>query len=105
MCISIHIYINIFINPLFLFIKGDTHYTSWFSALSKFTATFYRRFPTTELKGLLHFLLKQLSSGQSLDLLVLKELLGRMGGCDTLIEMSSEQLEGIRKYEYVILYV
>jgi hypothetical protein len=30
-----------------------------------------------------------------LDLLILKELLGRMGGCDTLIEMSAEQLEGM----------
>ena len=45
--------------------------------------------------GLFQFLLKQLSAGQSLDLLILKELLGRMGGCDTLIEMSAEQLEGM----------
>ena len=30
-----------------------------------------------------------------MDLLILKELLGRMGGCDTLIEMSAEQLEGM----------
>ena len=45
--------------------------------------------------GLFQFLLKKLSLGQSLDLLVLKELLGKMGGCDTLIEMSAEQLEGM----------
>ena len=45
--------------------------------------------------GLFNFLLKKLSAGQSLDLLVLKELLGRMGGCDTLLEMSADQLEGM----------
>jgi hypothetical protein len=45
--------------------------------------------------GLFQFLLRKLSAGQSLDLLVLKELLGRMGGCDTLIEMSADQLEGM----------
>jgi hypothetical protein len=32
--------------------QGDTHYSSWFSALAKFTATFYRKYPATELKGI-----------------------------------------------------
>lgn len=36
-----------------------------------------------------------MSTGSSLDLLVLKELLGRMGGCDTLLEVSTQQLEGL----------
>lgn len=36
-----------------------------------------------------------MSTGSSLDLLVLKELLGRMGGCDTLLDVSSQQLEGL----------
>ena len=45
--------------------------------------------------GLFSFLLKKLGVGQSLDLLILKELLGRMGGCDTLLDMSADQLEGM----------
>jgi hypothetical protein len=45
--------------------------------------------------GLLHFLLRRLAASQSLDLLVLKELLNKMGGCDTLLEMSADQLEGM----------
>ena len=45
--------------------------------------------------GLFSFLLKKLGIGQSLDLLILKELLGRMGGCDTLLDMSADQLEGM----------
>ena len=75
--------------------KGDTHFSQWFSALTKFIATFYCRYPTTELKGLLNYLLQRLSIGDSLDLLVLRELLGIMGGSETLVEVSPAQLEGL----------
>jgi THO complex subunit 2 len=75
--------------------KGDTHYSQWFSSLSKFTASFYRRYPTTELKGLLHLLLARLSEGESLDLLILKELLSKMGGAETMLEISHEQVNGM----------
>ena len=76
--------------------KGDTHFSQWFSALTRFIATFYCRFPATEITALLHYLLQCMAdSGDSLDLLVLKELLGIMGGCETLLEVSSAQLEGL----------
>lgn len=75
--------------------KGDTHFSQWFSALTKFIATYYCRYPTTELKGLLNYLLQRLSIGDSLDLLVLKELLGIMGSSETLLEVSPAQLEGL----------
>lgn len=75
--------------------EGDTHYSQWFSSLSKFIAMFYGRYPTTELKGLLHYLLRSFSEGQSLDLLVLKDLLAVMGGCDTLLDVSQIQLDGL----------
>ena len=39
--------------------------------------------------------MQQLSKGETADLLVLKELLGKMGGCDTLTEVSEVQLEGL----------
>ena len=75
--------------------KGDTHFSQWFSALTKFIGTFFCRYPTTELKGLLHYILHRLSIGDSLDLLVLKELLVIMGSSMTLIEVSPTQLEGL----------
>lgn len=75
--------------------KGDTHFSQWFSALTKFIATFYCRYPGTELKGLLNYLLQRMSIGDSLDLLVLKELLGIMGSSETLLEVSPAQLEGL----------
>lgn len=55
----------------------------------------FRKYPSTELHGLLHYLLDRMSTGESLDLLVLKEVLGRMGGCDTMLEVSHQQLEGL----------
>jgi len=71
---------------------GDTHYNSWFTALCKLIGLFYKKFFQTEVKGIFHFLLQQLKKGESLDLLVLKELLQKMGGCDTVLEISHAQL-------------
>ena len=75
--------------------RGDTHYSGWFASLTKFIAALYRRYPMTELRGLLHLLVARLAAGSSLDLLVLKELLGRMGGCETMLEVSHAQLDGL----------
>lgn len=74
---------------------GDTHLSHWFSSLSKFIASFYKRYPTAEIRGILHYLLQKLSTGESLDLLVLKEILVRMGGCETILDVSNIQLEGL----------
>lgn len=73
---------------------GDTHYSQWFASLSKFIATFYRKYPSTCIEGLLHFLVGSLSKGESLDLLVLRELLTKMGACETMLDPSQTQLEG-----------
>lgn len=75
--------------------KGDTHYTLWFASLAKFISLFYSRYPETEVRGLLHFLLSRLQQGQSLDLHVLQSLLGKMGRCETLCEMTTQQLEAL----------
>jgi THO complex subunit 2 len=75
--------------------KGDTHYTLWFASLAKFISLFYSRYPDTEVRGLLHFLLSRLQRGQSLDLHVLQNLLGKMGRCETLLEMTAQQLEAL----------
>jgi hypothetical protein len=79
---------------------ASTHYAGWFLSLSKFIGTFYCRFPGTELKGLIAYLLDSLGQGGqggqgSADLLILKDLLGIMGGSDTLTNVSPSQLEGL----------
>jgi THO complex subunit 2 len=75
--------------------SGDTNYSPWFAGLTKFIGVFYRKFYAVELKGLLHFLMDRLANGESLDLLILKELLARMGGCDLVTELSADQLEAM----------
>lgn len=75
--------------------QRDTHYSQWFVSLAKFIASFFRRYPSTEIRGLLHLLLRRLSAGQSLDLLILQELLAKMGGCETVLELSYAQLDGM----------
>ena len=69
---------------------GDTHYSQWFSSLSRFIATYYKKYPQTELKGLFFYLLNELSEKRSLDLLVLKDVLTIMGGCETLLEVTND---------------
>jgi THO complex subunit 2 len=76
-------------------LKRDATYTPWFTALAKFTGAFYRKYYTTEIKGLLHLILQTLSQGHSYDLLLLKELLSRMGGCDSILDISDAAVESI----------
>ena len=75
--------------------EGETSVSSAFSLLSKFIANFYRRFPTVEIKGLLHYLVKRCEEGNSIELLVLKDLLHIVGGAGSLSDVSTEQLEGL----------
>jgi THO complex subunit 2 len=75
--------------------EGFTSYAGWFLTLSKFIGTMYGKFPNTEIRGLLHYLLQSLSAGEAADLLVLKDLLAIMAGSDTLLEVSAAQLEGL----------
>lgn len=81
-------------------VKNHTSYAEWFISLSKFIGGLYGRFPGTELKGLLHYLLQSLSkSGE--DLLIVRDLLSIMGGCCTLLEVSIPQLEGLSGGKYL----
>ena len=74
---------------------GETTFSTWFMLLSRFIATFYRKYPQAELKGLLSYLMQRLGEGDSVDLLVLKDLLLRMGGSDSIVEVSERQIEGL----------
>ncbi|KAG7395941.1 THO complex subunit 2 [Phytophthora boehmeriae] len=54
---------------------------------------FYRRYPNVELAGLLQYLIQRLQSWASVDLIVLSELLTKMGSCLSLEDISVSQLE------------
>ncbi len=56
-----------------------------------FAGSFFRRYPSIELSGLLNYIFFQLKDGNSFDLIVMKELLTKMSGLEQLIEGASDQ--------------
>ncbi|CEG37686.1 KEKE-like motif-containing transcription regulator (Rlr1)/suppressor of sin4 [Plasmopara halstedii] len=74
--------------------KADgTHVSLWLSSLANFSGSFYRKYPNVELSGLLQYLIQRLLSWASVDLIVLSELLTKMGSCLSLEDISESQLE------------
>ena len=72
--------------------EDDTNVATWFANLCKFTGMFYMKYPSTELNGLFDYILQQTSCGNAVELLLLKELLSIMGGCDSVVDVSQQQL-------------
>ncbi|RHY96056.1 hypothetical protein DYB35_002031, partial [Aphanomyces astaci] len=76
--------------------KADGHNVSlWLSSLAQFAGSFYRKYPTVELGALLSFLFRRLSAWESGELIVLSELLTKMGSCLALEDISTTQLEAL----------
>lgn len=74
--------------------KSDgTHVSLWLTSLANFSGSFYRKYPNVELAGLLQYLIQRLQSWASVDLIVLSELLTKMGSCLSLEDVSESQLE------------
>ncbi|CAI5718939.1 unnamed protein product [Hyaloperonospora brassicae] len=74
--------------------KSDgTNVSLWLTSLANFSGSFYRKYPNVELAGLLQYLIQRLKSWASVDLVVLSELLTKMGSCLSLEDISASQLE------------
>jgi len=67
----------------------------WFQHLACFTGSFFRAFPQTELRSLVDYLMLCMEVEHSLELLVINELLARMGGCEVLEDISDTQIVGL----------
>lgn len=65
----------------------------WMQSLSSFCGNLYKKYPTIEMVGLLQYIANALKSGQSLQLLVLRDLVTKMAGIDMLEDLSKDQLE------------
>mmetsp|Transcript_11861 Transcript_11861/g.21788 ORF Transcript_11861/g.21788 Transcript_11861/m.21788 type:complete len:1487 (+) Transcript_11861:406-4866(+) len=70
---------------------GQSH-SHWLQSLCKFAGYFYLKYPTVELSGLIHFVIRQLKLNRSLDLLILDEIIARMSGLDIIQDFSPETL-------------
>ena len=65
----------------------------WMQSLSSFCGNLYKKYPTIELVGLLQYIANTLKSGQSLQLLVLRDMVTKMAGIDMFEDLSQDQLE------------
>nr|CCA15741.1 conserved hypothetical protein [Albugo laibachii Nc14] len=74
--------------------KADgTNVSLWLASLASFSGSFYRKYPNVELAGLLQYLIQRLQNWESVDLIVLGELLAKMGSCGNNEDISQNQLE------------
>ena len=64
----------------------------WMQSLSSFCGNLYKKYPSVELVGLLQYVANTLKSGQSLQLLLLRDLVTKMSGIEVLEDISHEQL-------------
>ena len=65
----------------------------WMQSLSSFCGNLYKKYTAIELVGLLQYITNTLKSGQSLQMLVLRDLVTKMAGIDTLEDLSADQLD------------
>ena len=63
----------------------------WLQSLSNFTGSVCKKYPV-ELAGILQFVGNQLKSEKSIDLLILREIVMKMGGTDTQENLTPEQV-------------
>ncbi|XP_063606637.1 THO complex subunit 2-like [Penaeus indicus] len=66
----------------------------WLQSLSSFCGTVFKKY-VTDLGGILQFVANQLKSEKSIDLLILREIVQKMGGTDTLEDLTAEQLSAM----------
>ncbi|KAF2362580.1 THO complex subunitTHOC2 C-terminal [Trinorchestia longiramus] len=66
----------------------------WLNSLSAFCGAVYKKYPI-ELCGVLQFIANQLKAERSVDLLLLQEILQKMGGTDTSEGLTAEQIEAM----------
>ena len=65
----------------------------WMQSLSSFCGNLYKKYPSVELVGVLQYITNTLKSGQSLQLLLLRDLVTKMAGIELLEDVSRDQLE------------
>ncbi|GAB4813521.1 hypothetical protein N2152v2_000567, partial [Parachlorella kessleri] len=77
-------------------LKGDgVNLEEWFQWLAAFTGLFCKKNNEVELSALLQYVANQLKATESLDLLVLREILFTMTGIQAVFEVSDTQLDAL----------
>jgi hypothetical protein len=71
-----------------------TSISLWLQSLSTFCGAVFKKY-SIELTGVLQYVANQLKSKRSLDLLILKEIVHKMGGIESAEEMTAEQVDAM----------
>ena len=66
----------------------------WLTALAGFCGSVYKKH-NIELTGLLQYVANQLKAKHSLDLLIVKEIVQKMGGIEAAEEMTADQIDAM----------
>jgi len=66
----------------------------WLNSLSNFCGAVYKKYPV-ELCGILQFIANQLKAEKSVDLLILQEILQKMGGTESAEGLTADQVEAL----------
>ena len=69
--------------------------SDWFQNLASFTGQLCKKYPGLELTALCQYVANQLKDGETIDLLVLKELVAKMTMIETLEDLSDSQIESL----------
>lgn len=65
--------------------------STWLQSLSSFCGAVYKKYPI-DLGGILQFVANQLKAEKSIDLLIMREIVQKMGGTDTLEDLTPDQV-------------
>ncbi|XP_050689638.1 THO complex subunit 2-like isoform X2 [Eriocheir sinensis] len=68
--------------------------STWLQSLSSFCGAVYKKYPI-DLGGILQFVANQLKAEKSIDLLIMREIVQKMGGTDTLEDLTPDQLDAM----------
>ena len=71
-----------------------TSISLWLTSLSNFCGAVFKKY-SIDLTGILQYVANQLKSKKSLDLLILKEMVLKMGGIEAAEEMTNEQIDAM----------
>uniref|UniRef100_A0A7E4VCR3 THO complex subunit 2 n=1 Tax=Panagrellus redivivus TaxID=6233 RepID=A0A7E4VCR3_PANRE len=72
----------------------DGTLSMWITALATLIGALYKKF-STDLTGMLQFIVNELKTGKSIDLLILREIISNMSGIDSNVALTENSLEAL----------
>ena len=73
--------------------KFEGAVSDWFKNLATFIGQFYVVNPSAEMTGLLQYVVEQLNSGHTWELIIIREILTKVGGCELVEQVNEEQVQ------------